>query len=215
MMPPLVVILLTSTRTQYAIATIEGLHKNLVYNGTWLWYVAADHSNKEHFDTVVKAVKDTMIDCHNLQLGYGASVNLAVGKLGDTHPVTLLVEDDWLLSTPLDVTPYVKLLMEREDVGMVRLGHMPINLELESVGYNGHMYLDVKKTRQYAFSGNPHLKHKRFYEQYGLYPTGLNPGETEITYDGIIRGKGGSRIVWPLAIGDRFLFGHIGQERSY
>lgn len=213
-MPPLIVILLTSGRTQYTLQAIEGVHKNLVYQGEWLWYIAGDNASQEHLDIVLDATKDTMIGFHSLQLGYGGAVNYAINSLND-YPVTLLLENDWYLCQQWDLSPYVRLLMEREDVSMIRLGHLPINLDLESYGHNGNMYLNVKKNRQYAFSGNPHLKHRRFYDAYGMYPTGLNPGDTEIAYDSQVRGKDGPMIWWPLSIGDRFLFSHIGQERSY
>lgn len=213
-MPPLIVILLTSTRTPYALKTIEGVHKNIVYAGEWLWYLAFDNETTEHFREVYEVVSDTVIGYHCGSYGYGGAVNKAMESLNE-YPVTLLLEDDWHLSQQWDLSPYVRLLMEREDVGMMRLGHLPINLDLESYGHNGHMYLNVKKNRQYAFSGNPHLKHRRFYDAYGLYPTGLNPGDTEIAYDSQVRSKDGPMIWWPLMIGDRFLFSHIGATRSY
>ena len=100
--------------------------------------------------------------------------------------------------------------------GMVRLGGLPIDLDLWSTGIDGRMYLKVSKTVNYAFSGNPHLKHSRFLDAYGGYPTGKNPGDTEIAYDNQIRQKkNGPNIIWPLAIGDNPPFAHIGNTPSY
>jgi len=145
--------------------------------------------------------------------GYGAMANqawhLAKGN------VTLWLEDDWVLSSRWDLTGYVRLLEQNERIGMIRLGHLPIDLQCFSVGYNGRMYLEIGKNSQYVFSGNPHLKHKRFMS-YGMYPTGKNPGDTEIAYDHQYRTNHGQGcILWPLAIGDRFVFSHIGEEKSY
>ena len=115
----------------------------------------------------------------------------------------------------MDIEPYVTLLETEESVGMIRLGHLPVGLDISSAGYNGRMYLHIQKTTQYAFSGNPHLKHTRFRGHYGDYPIGRNPGETEISYDHQIRTANGSSILWPLAIGDTYKFAHIGEVSSY
>lgn len=216
-MPPLVIILITSTRTEYALRTITGIRHNLQYSDLILWYVAADHTNEDHLNAVLDHIGltgGTLLGYHAISGGYGASVNRAWEFVREFAPVTLWLEDDWQLRHPLDVTPYAKLLCDREDVGCIRLGHMPIDLDLESKGYDGRMYLDVKKTRHYAFSGNPHLKHTRFMD-YGLYPIGQNPGNTEVAYDHQVRSKDGAAIWWPLLIGDSPPFGHIGEHQSY
>lgn len=106
-------------------------------------------------------------------------------------------------------------LRAREDLGMIRLGHLPIGLNLRSVGYEGRMYLDVQKNTQYAFSGNPHLKHSRMRQLSGEYPTGMKPGDTEVAYDWQVRTNGDAAIWWPLVIGDAPYFGHIGTIQSY
>jgi len=206
------IILLTYKRTGYALRTIKAIKENLIYDGKIAWHVADDGSDSNHVHSIINEIGEdyTLISARK---GYGALANEA--WMNSKSNVTLWIEDDWELRHKLDVTPYVKMLNNRDDIGVVRLGHMPINLDLESMGHDGRMYLDVKFNRQYAFSGNPHLKHKRAWSKWGPYPVGLNPGNTEISYDGQIRRIGGLKIVWPLAIGDRFLFAHIGEEKSY
>lgn len=54
--------------------------------------------------------------------GVGASLNKGFLKAYETSPLVAYFVDDWILQEPLDLRPWVKLLMEREDVGIVRLG---------------------------------------------------------------------------------------------
>ena len=167
------VVLLTYQRTQYAIRTVQALKKHL--SPSPRFYVADDGSAKEHLNAVLSVVGDDLIGYHTKKQGYGANANEAWNHVGD---VSLWMEDDWELTQDWDLSPYVSLLGD-EDIGMIRLGHMPINLDLESIGRYGRMYLDVKFNRQYAFSGNPSLRHKRFYHKWGDYPVGHNPRDRD------------------------------------
>ena len=130
-MNPLAVIILTSTRTKYAIETIRAANRYLHCAYGVLFYVACDNSNDAHVSQIFpQFVDDTVLGYHVDNLGYGGAVNLAMKNIMGGYPVHLMLEDDWILSQDLDVTPYVELLHNRDDIGMVRLGHMPINLDL-------------------------------------------------------------------------------------
>lgn len=211
-MIPVTILFLTYARTDYAVATVKAAKRFLAYDGGLHWFIVDDGSHQAHIDAVTRHLPNYQVYTH--RAGYGANVNVTWPMTQQTGPITLWLEDDFELTKPLDITPYVKLLMGREDVGAVRLGYLPVGLDLHSVGYDGRMYLKVEKSQQYCFSGNPHLKHERFME-YGPYPESLNPGETEIAYDHQVRSKDGPAIWWPLAIGDAPYFGHIGQVKSY
>lgn len=225
-LPEIPIILITSTRTAYAIDTIEAIQRNLKYDGRLSWYIAADNSNDHHVAQVVRAATDGMAFkraghgvftvLQETTGGYGVAANEAWRECSETGcPITFWLEDDWRLERPLDITKSVRLLLERENVGCVRYSYLPTGLECESVGHDFTMYLNIKKTRSYAFSGNPHLKHERF-KYYGEYPEGKNPGDTEIFYDGKIRLRhNGPEIWWVLDIGDNPPFKHIGEEQSY
>lgn len=215
-LPDVMVLLLTYERTEYALRTIHSHLANLRYDGIIQWAVVDDGSRPEHYETCRAALADYLSFSASRRAGYGANANEAwdAAYYHKHCPITYWLEDDWVLRRPLDITPYVRLLLEKEDVGMVRLGYLPVGLDLESVGYDGRMYLNVKKTKQYAFSGNPHLKHYRF-RSYGDYPVGKNPGVTEIEYDHKIRVQVGPAIWWPLVVGDDPFFAHIGVEQSY
>ena len=231
-LPTVPIILVTSTRTTYAERTIAAMRNHLRYDGRLVWYIAADNSNEQHRKQVQTAVmrdirvlfvdRKVIVPGSSPTLlqtigGYGVAANEAWRECSERGwPITFWLEDDWMLRRDLDITPQVRLLMEREDIGCVRYSYLPTDLELDSVGHDFRMYLQIRKTRPYAFSGNPHLKHDRF-KFYGEYPEGQNPGDTEIHYDGQIRHKPheGPSIWWVLGIGDDPPFQHIGEEQSY
>jgi len=221
-LPAVAIVLLTYQRTAYALETIQSARKNLIYGRPLYWIIADDGSDEAHFSAVYKAIEadeqgsGVTFSCFSEKLNYGGIANLAVEIANENGcPITFWLEDDWRTERPFDLTPYACLLAQDDDIGMVRLAHMPTGLEADTIGRHGRMYLHIKKTRQYAFSGNPHLKHFRFFEDYGMYPIGRNPGNTEVFYDHTVRTTEGCKIVWPLAIGDTYPFGHIGEVQSY
>jgi hypothetical protein len=78
------------------------------------------------------------------------------------------------------------------------------------------MYLHMLPSTPYMFSGNPALRHIRFYEAFGAYPLDLDPGETEVKYDAQIRARGNSpKILYPIDFGAWGAFGHIGEVKSF
>lgn len=220
-LPKVAIVLVTYARTKYAVWTAESVRKNLIYEGELGWYVGDDGSPQSHFDEVVAAVgKENIFDCHSEDFMPGRrlpgkSWNKAWEVSHRWAPIVLFLEDDWTLLRTLDITPYVKLLMENEKVGMVRLGHLAINLNMTSVGYAGIHYLQMWRNMQYAFSGNPSLRHRRFADTYGPYNEDVTPGDTELDYDYRFRIKSGPEIWWPVDLGGWGIFSHIGSEQSY
>lgn len=218
LLPSVPIILITSTRTRYAVRTVAAARDRLKYDGRLLWYIAADNSNEQHVTHILaELATERIAGIHYTTGGYGETANLAWRKCREALlPVTFWLEDDWELQRELDITPAVRLFGQLQHVGCVRYSYLPTGLECDAVGHEWRMYLQIRKTRPYAFSGNPHLKHERFVF-YGDYPEGMNPGDTEIHYDGQIRQRphDGPSIWWPLAIGDAPPFRHIGDEKSY
>lgn len=209
----------TEARRSYAVRTIRGVRDHLKYaDGDLLWHIVADGCPDDRFQALLEYVGAAGFSVaymsRNKRAGYGANANWAWEHAASD--VTLWLEDDWELTRDFDITPYVRLLNNEPAIGMVRLGHLPIDLRAYSEGYEGRMYLNLPLDQMYAYSGNPHLKHRRFRDTYGRYPEGHNPGDTELAYGAQIReAETKAKIVWPLAIGDNHPFGHIGAEQSY
>ena len=220
--PRMAVCLLTYERTEYAVRTVQSVCRNFQYENL-AWYIADDGSRAEHVSEIVSALeaeKATVFGSHSERLGPGPSWNLAIEKALGQADFVLWLEDDWELNVSLQIEPYVKLLQEVREVGMVRLAHMAIDLDLYSVGHNGIHYLRVEKSQPYTYSGNPSIRSRRYFRAYDWYPktNQANPGECELWHDDHMRRKEtGPEVWWPINLpgGGWGPFGHIGQKQSY
>lgn len=223
MRPPIVIILQTYKRTDVALRTIAAACARLAYQGDLHWYVADDGSPAEH----VQRVRDELtfqeacvIGHHSERRGYGANCNTAWRMADATSPLTLWLEDDWELTAPLDLTHYADLLIEREEIGMVRLGILNIDIKGRTWGHAGHLYWTLDHIPHHdgtpVFTGHPSLRHVRYRDVYGWYPEGLSPGDTELAYAYQYRigAAAGPAILWPVDYPAYGLFGHIGIVKS-
>lgn len=215
---PIVVILLTYERTDYAVRTLAAARKYLRYPDL-RWYLADDGSREEHCDTILAAAKGlNLAGRHTLAGGtYGANANRAWQEAAKVSRLTLFLEDDWELRSELDLRPFADLLMEDERFGMVRLGYLNLGMAGLTFGSHGHLYwwLNRQSPEAYVFTGHPSLRHQRFWDAYGPYTEGRQPGETELDMAWQFRTREGPGIVWPAELGANGLFGHIGERQSY
>lgn len=215
-MNPLLIILQTYQRTEYALITIKATLEKLRYPGEVKWYVADDGSGSEHLAAVREAIGPGIVGEHSRHWGYGGSANRALAFARDYTDLTLWLEDDWQLTVVLDLSPYLEILRSDESVGMIRLGRIPKDLDCTTEERGWKTYLNILNTRQYMFSGNPSLRHKRFHDCYGGYPEGLWPGDTELAFDGRIRQhQGGVKILADVDLGTWGAFAHIGRDKSF
>ena len=218
--PKVAICFLTYKRTEYAIRSLRSVIKRLKYPNLG-WYIASDGGPDEHYKAVMEVLTNIgvpVFGTHHERLGPGASWNKAIDESLKQCDLILWVENDWELSKELDITPYVRLLMEKENVGMVRLGYMAVGLDCHTVGHDGIHYLRIEKSTQYQYSGNPSLRHRRYFDAYPRYPTDKNPGECEIWHDQDVRKMQDSpEILWPINLPGCgwSCFSHIGTEQSY
>lgn len=216
--PNLSILLMTYKRTEEAMATIRGIAEYLDYP-LRSWYIADDGSEPEHMDKLL----DLLIEKNEKVIGYhnerfspktGIGWNKGLGICYQNSDYVLVMEDDWVLDVKFNISPFIEMLSQREDVGMIRLGGLAVGNTVEIVGHNGHHYLKYHRTEQYAFSGNPHIRHARFVKAYGWYSSEkLNPGELELDMDGRFRAMSGPDIWRPADIPGWGYFRHIGAAR--
>jgi len=240
-LPKLAIVLLTYMRTQEALRTILGICGNLSYPKEKRgWFIADDGTPGDHFDILVAYLQEhdeKVVYGHSKRFSpnTGEGWNKAIGIAFQFSDYVLVMEDDWELSgnfdmnpdnhpgkvqvNPyldkgiLDIKPYIEMLSEREDVGMVRLGGLAVGNDVEIVGHNGHHYLKYLKSKPYAYSGNPHLRHARFQERYGGFSIeALRPGELETEFDWRFRNMDGPDIWRPADIPAWGIFHHIGKD---
>lgn len=223
--PTISVILLTYKRTDLALRTIRGLGQYLAYPLEKVYfYVADDGSPREHVDAILREI----VNCGFCVLGYhnekfspgttfpGKGWNLALQIAHQKSPFVLVKEDDWELRRPLAISPYLRMLHDREDVGMVRLGHLAVGSKVEIVGYSGIHYLNYLRDTQYAYSGNPHIRHVRFSQAVGPFAEDKTPGEIELDQDYKFRSNPNVPAIWrPADIPGHGIFGHIGADKTW
>lgn len=218
---PIVIVLQTYKRTDYALPTIAAACRHLKYAGDLLWYVADDGSPAAHVEAVVSALHQhgaNVLGVHSERSYYGGNCNKAFDAVKDTSPLAFWMEDDWVLSRDVDLWPYAALLMEREDIGMVRLGYLNTGIRGQTIGNNGRIYwmLDRQpvESHQLVFAGHPSLRHRRYWDAYGYYPVIANPGETELAYAYQFTVGSGPGIVWPVEWPQWGNFQHIGDVKT-
>lgn len=224
-LPPLAICLVTYKRTREALLTIRSTCENLGYPKDLIgWYIADDGSPDEHHNALLDALSGwRLIGHHNDRFRAEASHNCGKGwniGLGIGHQFSdfvLFLEDDWNLENPLDILPYVRLLQTREDVGIVSFRILSVGADVHTVGYNGEIYLKYLRTTQYAYSGNPMLRHGRFTRHYGWFAEDRNPGLIELHQDDAYRTdeKGGPDIWRPVNVDIWGGWHHTGTDKTW
>lgn len=223
-LPNLAIVLVTYRRTREAVITVKSVAENLDYPKELRgFYVADDGSPREHVDAILGELNsqgEKVIGFHNEKYspgtyfcGKGWNIGLYQGH--QFSDVVLWLEDDWHLDRRLDLRPYVRLLLERMDVGAVRLGGLAVGSDVHIVGHDGIHYLRYERSTQYAYSGNPLLRHTRFLDFYGWFHEERNPGNIELDMDSKFREAHGPDIWRPVDLGGWGVFGHIGTEKSW
>lgn len=158
----------------------------------------------------------------------GKSYNLGLGLCHQRSDYVLVLENDWELDEPLDLIPYMTLLRDNDKVGVVTFRILSTGADVHTIGYNGKMYLRYLRSTQYAFSGNPYIRHARFTTEYGWFAEDRNPGDMELHQDDMYRYResGDSKFVprneedgpqiWrPADISVWGSWKHIGTDKSW
>lgn len=222
-LPILAIVLLTYKRTTEALETVNSTCELLGYpKELRKWYVADDGSERLHVFSILDALDERgeqVIGHHNekfsdKQFCCGKGWNKGLGMCHQASDFVLVLEDDWRLESQLDLTHGVRLLQDREEVGIVSYRILSVGADVHTVGYDGRVYLQYQRTTQYAYSGNPHIRHARYTKKYGWYAEDRNPGLIELHQDDQYRldVTGGPQI-WREATLDQWGgWHHIGEK---
>lgn len=215
-LPPLVIMLTTYRRPQYARQVIEAALVNLKYANKIWWYIADGGSDPRDFELYDSLIQNGY-GMHSQPNTPGNNWNTGITRIYEQNDIYFRLEDDFVLREPLDISEYVRVLLNHEEVGMIRLGLLPKGLDLKTVGIKDEIYLDVQKSQQYCFSGHPSLVHKRFHTSYGLFGDNPDPGNCELDMDASVRTLEGPAVYYPLKLASYGTFGpwgHIGAIKS-
>lgn len=151
--------------------------------------VADDGSDKDHWDYFYNDLPGTTIEDYiytlsTERLGLGASLNRGFQLAYEYSPFVAYFVDDWELFNEFDAAPWIKLLQEREDVGMVRLGppHPGTSGRIEAFTADWQGWGLRLERKGFAYAQRPALYHKRFTDAYGWWEEGINALECERLY---------------------------------
>lgn len=226
-LPDLAIVLFTYKRTQEALRTIRSTKEHLNYPKEHVvWYVADDGSDKEHHNAVLEEVQKDggiLIGEHNEKFredgsyNCGKGWNLGLGLCYQRTDFVLTLEDDWLMEAPLDTRRYIKLLQDRDEVGIVSFRILSIGADVHTVGWDGEIFLKYQRTTQYAYSGNPLFRHSRYTKYYGWYAEDRSPGLIELHQDDLYRldVRNGPEIWRPAGLDPWGGWHHIGSEKTW
>lgn len=229
-LPKLSIGLVTCKRRDVALRTIQSTCKNLGYPKELIsWFVGDDGSSQKDFAAINNCIVEQghiVAYSHNERMRHpgqentyfaGLGWNKTLGLCHQNSDFVLWLEDDWELDHPIDLVPYLKLLKEREDVGMVSFRILSVDNEVKTAGYDGRHYLQYMRTTQYSYSGNPQLRHARFTKHYGWFTEDVNPGGIELAQDDRYRlDVSDGPFIWrPAAIDPWGAWKHIGNEKSW
>jgi len=177
-------------------------HDNYLRYARDMYYHIADDGSKcfENIKEWVSYWTDHVTYTQQHRQGVGASLNAGLSKAFETSPIVLYAVDDWELTQYFDITPWVKLLLDNEDVGMVRLGpphpHLTGRIECFTEDWQGWgLRLDK---HGYAFAQRPFLLHKRFIDAYGPFPENCSAMDCEYLYNDRVCNNKGPDIVLAL-----------------
>ena len=220
--------MVTCKRTTEALRTVQGVLDNLDYPQEKRgWYISDDGSPFTHTDTLLNLLVrngEYIIGYHSERFRHkgqedsfhaGIGWNKCLGLCHQWSDFVLWLEDDWVLENRLDPKKHIQLLAERDDVGLLSYRILSIGCNVHTVGWGGEIYLKYLRDTQYAYSGNPYIRHARFTKAYGWFKEDENPGNMELKMDDAYRLGEGPDIWRPYNMSQWGAFSHVGTEKSW
>jgi hypothetical protein len=179
-------------RARGARMTLATWSQRLIYEGPLYLHVADDGSALDGYPDVMVAEAMTYATrfveatySRQERHGVGASLNAAFRQGHDARGgLVLYAVDDWLLTEDLDLSPWARLLVERPDVGMVRLGppHPSTTGTVEAFTEEWQGWALRLDRHHYAFGHRPALYHQRMRGAYGPFAEDVNAYDCERFY---------------------------------
>ena len=215
-MIPVVALIITYERLPLALQTIRSVKERVICPDL-SFHIADDGSRTGHVDALIAEIGfDYKVTVTNsARKGVGTSMNFGITECLKRADFILHLEDDWVIpeGQTLDLRPFVELLTAEPTIGMVRLGQLTLDMEAKTISSCGRLWWKLRKGQQYAFNGNPALRHRQFYAAYGPYQEGLPPGQTELSMCWQFDNRPGPDIVIPSCGFSNF--SHIGDSQSF
>lgn len=202
------------SRVNSAFEAVNSWKKNLMYEGDLRLHIGDDGSEYPGYGLGIGSPPSAWWGDEKLvsfsrqeRKGIGASLNAGFSEAHKFGPITLYLVDDLMLAERFDLTPWVRLLVESDTIGCVRLG--PPHPELYgNVVLTPHGWVLSLDKYGYTFSFRPALYHKRFFDVYGWFSEGTSALECERLYNEHFSRVTGSLVAYALP----YPWVHLGAE---
>jgi hypothetical protein len=115
---------------------------------------------------------DAQILVHDEQRGYAANIANLVENMA--APIKLLLEDDHILPSMLDITPFISLIATDPTIGFIALGDSDNGYVLDEEHTPAewrHLVTLLSPDSKWYFSNGIHLRTPRLTQEAGLYST--------------------------------------------
>lgn len=226
MVESVTVLIVTFARPEMLRKTINGFLKHNNY--PYLKFHLADNDTTKRFGikNYVPALLDEYSDLEwsytiEKKPGWGNNVNAALRAI--KTDLVFLIEDDRMAYAKINLADGVTLLQHKRDVGLVRYdgiaGHTDTVLKLREIKTKNTKFsyctIDNRLSRRaITYSNQPHLRHKRFTEFYGLYPENVTLGHCERLYASNVKRNPGGPQIAILEDGIQNRFTHLGAGKN-
>lgn len=239
-LPELTVLVCTYERPAELLQTVEAHKQFLQYPENKLrWLICDDHTSKGYTKiTSSKLLKSLGAKIVRTEKNGGWGINVNNGLSNADTDFVYFTEDDYVPTTPIPLDVATAVMLTKTDLGMIRFrgtagSHIVYHgFETDIRDYlpdyqSGtgavpgkitYLQLDSGSPDLYLYSNGPHLKHRRFHDFYGLYPTGIKLGQTEEFYAHTVKDKmkeGGAPAIAILPEWVNMRYDHIGQSYQH
>jgi hypothetical protein len=217
MSEPIDVVLMTwpnhPRRIEYFRRTLAALRKHLTASRHELrWLVSSeterDPASTWHGDelaTICQA-EGMPLHWHEGPASLGAGMNASLQAC--TSSLIFLVQDDYELLEPLDLSAGADLLSELPHVDMIRYSYY--THPTHGTQFDGMIgeFRRVKTDGPWPYGDDPHLRSTRMTDRHGWYTEGIGHAAEGDMVHRLVRGRA------IIAAPDRCYFGHFGQVAS-
>jgi hypothetical protein len=188
-------------RLEYFDRTCQTLRERLTATGHELVYFASSEAQDVPRDLAQELVRlcqkyRVKLTIRHQPANLGANMNAAL-RLGlDAHPqYVFMCQDDWLITEPLDLAPYCRLLDETENVvAMVRFCWSAHPEHSQPIGPQVFTVDDItcrqfQHDKSFRYGDQPQLRRAQFPREYGWFVEGGNMGRPEFEMQGVLRDR--------------------------
>lgn len=182
--------------------SIRQWNRRLRYGGELALHVADDGSDLSGYGVSAESppgcwwTRGPVTFSRQERHGVGASLNAGLRAAFKRSPVAALLMDDWGMKWPFPMDDWVHLL-EREDIGQVRLGPPYPGIRGQVEGFPQGWFLRLE--RNCVFAGlRPFMVHERFMNAYGPYPEDVPVGDCERVFNERVAEAPGPDVAYAL-----------------